>query len=293
LGGTGTNFAFIGPAFAFKAVDTNGNPDLDPETAVALNFGLIYQTDNYYGSVDFWSFDFEDPFQTENQDQLISAYLGKGCNDGGAGVGVDSDCGLLRQRVSPLGAGATTLERINRNIINGSDIKTSGLDFVSEYVFDEVMAGSLTVGFNATYILEYESDDFVTIDGVTLASGGDFTGKLNVGTPFLPQPELKGTFFAKWGNEEHRVNYNAVYTDSYEDDVAPNTKLAEIDSHLSHDLHYVNNMVDDFVFSVSVINLTDEDPPHAATDLNYDGYTHNAFGRMVKMGVTYTPDFMN
>lgn len=293
LSGTNTNLAFIGPALAFKAVDTNGNPDLDPETAVALNLGLIYQTESYYGSIDFWSFDFEDPFQTENQNQLVGAYLGSGCNDGGAGVGVNPDCDVLRDRISPTGAGGTTLERVNRNIINGADIKTSGIDFVSEFVFEDVMAGALTVGFNATYILEYESDDFITIDGVTLASGGDFTGKLNVGTPFLPQPELKGTMFAKWGNEEHRLNYNAVYTDSYEDDIAPNAKLAEVDSHISHDLHYVNNMVDDFVLSVSVINFTDEDPPQAGTDLNYDGYTHNAFGRMIKLGVTYTPAFMN
>ena len=293
LSGTGTNLAFITPALAFKAVDTNGNPDLDPETAVALNFGLIYQTENFYGSVDYWSFDFEDPFQTENQDQLIGAYLGKGCEDGGAGVGVDPDCAILRERVSPLGAGATTLERVNRNIINGSDIKTSGVDIAIDYHFSDVLAGELTLGFNATQIIEYESDDFVTKDGVTLASGGDFTGKLNVGTPFLPQPELKGTFYAKWGNEKHRVTYNAVYTDSYTDDTVPNTKLESIDSQVSHDLHYVNNMVDDFVLSLSVINVTDEDPPQTATDLNYDGYTHNPFGRMIKMGVTYTPSFMN
>jgi iron complex outermembrane receptor protein len=195
--------------------------------------------------------------------------------------------------VSPLGAGGTTLERVNRNIINGADIKTSGIDVAAEYVINDMLAGDLTLGFTATHVIEYKSDDFITLDGVTLASGGDFTGSLNIGTPFTPQPELKGTFYAKWGNEHHRLNYNAVYTDSYDDSKALNKKLETIDSQISHDLHYVNNMVDDFVLSVSVINLTDEDPPQAATDLNYDGYTHNPFGRMVKLGVTYTPSFMN
>jgi outer membrane receptor protein involved in Fe transport len=154
------------------------------------------------------------------------------------------------------------------------------------------MAGELTLGMDGTYRLEFESDDFRSIDGLTLAPGGDFVGKLNVGTPFLPQPELKANFYAKWGNEEHRVSYNAVYTDSYDDDIAPNERLSTVDSHVSHDIHYINNMFDGWTFSVSAINATDEDPPAAGTDLNYDSYTHNAFGRMLKLGVTWTPDFL-
>jgi iron complex outermembrane receptor protein len=293
LSGTGTNLAFIGAALAFKAVDTSGNPDLEPETATTLNFGVIFQTDSFYGSVDYWSFDFEDPFQVENQGQLVNAYLANGCADGGAGVGVNPDCSILRGRISPLGAGGTTLERIARNIINGGDIKTTGIDVAAEYSFDDVMDGELTLGFNGTFVLEYESADFVTADGVTLAPGGDFTGKLNVGTPFTPQPDFKGNLFARWGNESHRVTYNIVYVDSYADDIAPNAALATIDDHASHDLHYINNMLEDFTFSLSVINLTDEDPPFASTDLNFDAYTHNPFGRMIKVGVTYVPGFLN
>jgi outer membrane receptor protein involved in Fe transport len=50
---------------------------------------------------------------------------------------------------------------------------------------------------------------------------------------------------------------------------------------------YVNNMVDNLTVSLSVFNLTDEDPPQVANDLNYDPYNHSPFGRMVKLGVTY------
>jgi len=38
---------------------------------------------------------------------------------------------------------------------------------------------------------------------------------------------------------------------------------------------------------VSVYNLTDEDPPRARLDLNYDPYTHNPFGRMIKVGLRH------
>lgn len=39
--------------------------------------------------------------------------------------------------------------------------------------------------------------------------------------------------------------------------------------------------------SISVVNATDEDPPHTAQDLNYDPFTHNAFRRMIKVGLVY------
>jgi iron complex outermembrane receptor protein len=290
LAGTGTALEFVGsPVLAFKARDTFGNANLQPETAVALNFGIIVANDNFYGSVDYWSFDFEDSFQTESGGQILGAYLGNDCADGGAGVGTNA-CNVLRPRVLPLGAGPTTLERIGVNIINGADIKTSGVDLVANYTFDDVGGGSLTLGFEGTYALEYEADDFTTIDGFTLRPGGDFIGKLNDGTPFLPKPEFKATYSAKWGNEAHRVTYQGLYVDSYVDDIPANARLATIDSHLTHDIHYINNMFDQWTLSLSVVNATDEDPPAASLDLNYDGYTHNAFGRMIKLGVVFTPE---
>ena len=57
LSGTNTALTFVTPALAFKAADTTGNPSLEPEEAVALNFG-VFQSGPFYGSIDYWSFDF-------------------------------------------------------------------------------------------------------------------------------------------------------------------------------------------------------------------------------------------
>lgn len=65
--------------------------------------------------------------------------------------------------------------------------------------------------------------------------------------------------------------------------------LAEIDDHITHDLHYNVQIMESLRMSFSVINALDEDPPAASLDLNYDPLTHNAFGRMFKIGLTYTP----
>lgn len=287
LSGTATALAFVTPALAFKAVDTTGNPGLEPETAVTLNLGAIYQTGNFYGSIDYWSFDFEDPFQLENANQIVNAYGEAECFDGGAGVG-SAECNILRGRLTPDGTSVGGVQRIQRFVINGSDIQLSGLDFVGEYVWDDVANGELSVGINGTYNLEYESDDFILREGIVVKAGGDFVGKSNESTPFNPLPELKSNLFIKWGNDQHKITYTARMIDGYTDEATDTpATLREIDNHQTHDVTYINNMIDNLTISLSVFNFTDEDPPQVANDLNYDPYNHNPFGRMVKLGVTY------
>ena len=287
LSGTSTSLQFIGAALAFKAGDTVGNPDLEPETAVTTNFGAIYQNENFYASLDYWSFNFEDPLQLENANQIVAAYGSNGCADGGSGVGT-AGCDLLRGRLSPTGTSIGGVERITRSVINGSDIDTSGIDFVANYSFNDVVGGELTLGLEGSYTFEYKSDDFVTGDGFTLAPGDDFVGRLNEGTPFQPKPELKASFIAKWSNQAHRVTYAARYIDGMEDANSPVPALDNIDDHLTHDVHYINNMFDDVTLSLSVLNFTDEDPPQVANDLNYDPYNHSGYGRLIKLGVSYS-----
>ena len=74
LGGRVTTLQFIAPANAFKAVDIVGNDNLEPETAVASNFGVIVTAGGFTGSLDYWSYNFSDPFQQESATQLINRY---------------------------------------------------------------------------------------------------------------------------------------------------------------------------------------------------------------------------
>ena len=92
-----------------------------------------------------------------------------------------------------------------------------------------------------------------------------------------------------WGNDAHRVTYVARYIDGYDDRAADTpAALASIDDHTTHDITYINNMIDNLTISLSVFNFTDEDPPQVANDLNFDAYNHNPFSRMIKLGVSYT-----
>ena len=141
--------------------------------------------------------------------------------------------------------------------------------------------------------MEYKSDDFVSLEGLKLADGGDFVGKSNETTPFAPLPEIKSNVFARWGNEFHRVGLTARYVDGYRDNASDTPEnLRNVGDFITYDMTYVNNMMDDVAISLSVLNLLDEDPPQVANDLNYDPYNTNPFGRMIKLGVVYSPDFL-
>ena len=264
-----------------------------------MNLGFIYQNENFYGSIDWWRYDFKDPLQTESAGQIVAAYAAQQCFNGGSGE-TTSSCQALRSHIFPLGTSIAGLQRTVVNIINGSDIETSGIDATASYDFTEVFGGTLTVGFEGTYTLEYKSDDFLDINGALLAPGGDFAGLLNDGTnPFQSLPELKGNIFVRYAIGEHRFNFVTRYVDSYKDadpaySVPTNPlalfapQLANIDDQVTFDLHYNTTSAEEFFVSFSVVNLTDEDPPQTATDLNYDPYTHNPFGRMFKLGVRYS-----
>ncbi|MDG1704701.1 MAG: TonB-dependent receptor [Pseudomonadales bacterium] len=295
LGGTGTALSYVGPTGAFKAIDTVGNPNLSSESAVSTNFGVIYQNDRFYGSLDWWSFAFEDSFQTESFNHIITAYSSNNCIDD-SGAATDSPiCNELRSHIFPEAAHTSlaATERIVVNWINGQDIDTSGVDLSLKYDFAEAFGGSFGLGFDATYLLEYERADQLDISGtVTLASGGDLAGFLNYnqGPSFTSKPELQANASLTFENDGHYAGLFIRHVGSYDDTGAPAdlSHLATIDSHTTFDGHYVFAGLEDWTMSLSIVNIADEDPPEARGDLAYDPFTHNAFGRLIKLGVTYS-----
>jgi outer membrane receptor protein involved in Fe transport len=293
LAGTGTALSFVGPTNAFKAIDTIGNPNLTSESAVSTNIGAIFQNDNLYASIDWWSFTFEDSFVTEGFNSLLSAYTANGCIAGG--VAVDSpNCNELRTHIFPVAAHTNLAgtERIAVNIINGAEIKTSGIDVALRYSTEDILPGTLGFAVEGTMVTEYEVADQYDISGsVLLAGGSDLVGKLNYnsGPSFTSKPELKANATVSFETDSHYASLVARYIGEYDDEGAGAAYpwLATIDSQVTLDIHYLWNGLDNMTFGLSVVNATDEDPPAARGDLNYDPFTHNAFGRMIKADVTF------
>ncbi len=294
LAGTGTALSYVAPTLAFKAIDTVGNPNLSSETAVSTNLGAIYQNESFYVSLDWWAFTFEDSFQTEGFNSILTAYSANSCL-GANGTPTDSAvCNELRTHIFPVAAhtNLAATERIVVNWINGQEINTSGLDLSARYDFVDAMPGILSIGTDGSYVLEYNRDDQLDISGdIVLASGGDLVGQLNynAGPSFTSKPQLQISSYVQYSYEAHFANLIARYVDSYDDTGAPADLpwLSTIDSQVTWDGHYIYRGIDGLDLSLSVVNITDQEPPEARGDLAYDPFTHSAFGRMIKLGFKY------
>ena len=299
LGGRITELQFLVPTLSFKAIDRDGNPDLDPESAFSANLGAIYQFDNFYASLDYWHFIFEDSFQLENANGIIGAYYtANRCVGAGGVLNNSAVCQQLReQHIFPEAAHtkSSDIQRIVVQWINGEQITTSGLDFKVQYDFVNLLPGTLGLALDGTWVIDYKTDDQLNRDGIVLVPGGDLVGQLNYnrGTSFTSKPQLKTNFTVSFENEAHYASLIARFVSAYDDEGLSAAQemayphLVEIDEHVTLDAHYQFRGLDRFSIGLAVINVADEDPPAARGDLNYDPFTHNPFGRMVKLDMTY------
>jgi iron complex outermembrane recepter protein len=181
----------------------------------------------------------------------------------------------------------SAIARVRVNNVNGSGVKTSGVDFMAEYKFDTGI-GDLTFGVNGTYTIEYAQEAFI-VEGIQVADAFDGVGYLNYQTTSTPLPQIKGQAFGEWNSGPHNLRVTVRYFDDYKDQrpIFTTTKAGEkIDSWAVIDVAYRAFLPWDMTGVVSVTNLTDEDPPFARLDLNYDPFTHNGIGRTVKFSLT-------
>ena len=285
LSGVGTTLQYVAPASAFKAVDTYGNPDLKPESAFSFNLGGIYEVGNFSASLDYYNFDFSDPVIVEEQANIVNAAVAAL-----ATPNTDDDAILARITFNdPTAPSAGSISRVRTNITNGPDIQTSGVDLRMQNSWDLSNTAEFTLGTDATYIIEYEVDPYF-VEGLGIG-GGDYVGQFNRSNFTRSMPQWKANVFANYALGDH--NFRAVmrHIDSYKDERAAAARGGvgeNIDSQTTFDLFYnlQSEALGGFDFGLSVVNVTDEDPPFAAFDVNYDPYTHNPFGRTFKISVT-------
>lgn len=300
----GTNFvtslqSILG---VFRAVDIYGNEDLTPETATTYSVGAILNLGAFKATLDYWNFDFQDPITTEPVAGLVNTLFPNGA------VGLNN-CGnpafaAIEARFTFTGAcGSTTLARLATKTVNGAAVKTSGVDLIADYRFEDVFGGSLTIGTTATYVIEYTTDD-TFVEGFLVSPGFDAVGLLNYQTTAYPLPQMKGNLYVEWNSGPHNARWTMRYIDGYTDQrLAPFAANAyrgsdpagtaftvsagkNIDSFTTHDFTYRVFLPWDVTAAATVENIFDEDPPFARLDLNYDPFTASGLGRNWKVSLT-------
>ena len=278
---------YIGQTGAFKRVDTKGNPGLKPEEADTINVGLlvnhdslITDGDNFFMTLDYWSYDFTDPLVTEPFTNIVALAC-----PGAPTAPCDQSSPYYDRLIFGGNDSATDIEIININIVNGPDYETDGIDFTFRYGL-EAGPGYLSLDLTGTRILSYD------IGAWQFGPEYDALGRLNYRTSLARTlAEWKGRTTVNYAWEDLNVRWVTSYVDEYDyAGAAPQPAGdATVPSHVTHDLHVTYSFMDgQLMLNGSVINVEDEDPPYMSREFNYDAFTHNPFGRMFRLGLTYS-----
>ena len=162
---------------------TGGTPDLKPEEADTLSFGLAYQPSFVPGlrmQVDYFSIEIDDAIQNPNQDFTLLQ-----C----ARTGDPQLCSRIqRDRDGSLWESASGF--VTDTLTNIGGIETSGIDLDMSYAFDIGSAGRLGFDFVATHLDKF---DVSPQTGVAYDCAGLYGGICGV-----PAPEWRHKLDATW-----------------------------------------------------------------------------------------------
>jgi len=293
-----TSLQFLGGAF--RAVDVQGNPNLNPEKATTYSVGGIVNAGPFRGTIDYWSFDFKNPLVTEPVGGIFNTMFPTGTGTGNCG---QTALAGLQSRFTFNGAcGVANLSRIRTQAINGPAVKTDGIDILGTFDIDDFVDGRLQIGGSFTYVHKYKVAG-TTVEGVTVSPAFNGVGKLNYQTQIYPIPEWKGQVYLEYNRDIHtgRLTMNAVdsYVDQRAAPFAPNVVRdglnnavaltnagQKIKTQVTFDFTYRVSLPWDTTVVATVNNITDRDPSFARLDLGYDPFTGSALGRTFKLSAT-------
>ena len=283
-----TASAYVSEVGTYKATDTYGNPDLKPEQAFTYNAGLSLQLSRMRASVDYWAYDFSDMIELLPYSGIAAAYAGGGSDR--QVVQHLITCPGNRRDGSCDGRG---IERIRLDMANWPGVTTSGIDW---HVSTRMPAreGVVSLGMDGTYTRSYDVRELSVSSptspnlSVRLLDAQSAVGKLNWGSPIAPPlPRWKMRFSLGVHQGDYSlVNYlNTV--SSYVNDSFEGSEYETVDGWRTWDLSLLRRSTGNLDVALSAMNLLDADPPFVAWEQNYDGFTHSARGRRIKLSATW------
>ncbi len=310
----------------FKPSLTQGNPNLAPESADNMNFGLSWVPQEGFLEglsidVDYYDYEYEDIITRESSSTILAednaaltAYAE--ANMGGSCVAL-SDCyiaavkggGGVGNREQVIRNPQAILLRILPNFANANSADISGIDLDMSYRFD-TNVGTWRVGLQVAWLEEYTVEVANSSGGVTEF---DAVGNYNSTNPVArPLPEWKANGSLSWNMGAHRAHLLVKHVDEVETDIpagtrgffAATTTLAgnvsisnedffdtKIESFTTVDMQYTYSFGEQFMLNDSSVsfgmqNVFDEEAPVVANVTASDGSLHDALGRIYFLRVS-------
>jgi outer membrane receptor protein involved in Fe transport len=245
-----------------------GNPDLEPEDADTISFGIEFHPDFAPGlrvNLDWYSIKVDNAIQNPNQDFTLLQCALTGDATLCGQVNRDSQGSLFETNG---GFVIDTLENIG-------SIETSGVDIDASYSFDIGNAGKLRFGVIGTYLDSYEVTPQV---GITYDCVGLYGSICTSGTPNgAPVAEWRHKMDIGWSTPWSGIDLNLgwrFYGEAKRDLESPQESLAFLgsatgvfatDSVLGSrsylDLSASVSLFEKYTVRIGANNLLDKDPP--------------------------------
>jgi iron complex outermembrane receptor protein len=286
----------------YRAVQTCGNPTLQPEKAKAYNVGAIVNYRNFTATLDYYKFNFENELTTESASRMFATLF-----PSGTGTGICGTVPALEARFQFAGGvcSAANVLRIDTFNVNGPATDTSGVDFKATYVWDNFLVdgSSWTVGVDATRLIDYKRGAFSLLGApsIVFTAPEDRAGLYDLTSQFFSYPKLRATGFLSFDKGPLNVRWQIRYTEGTSPAFGttlfqeiPDSSatagfrlqpLGKSDDFWQHDLIVRYELPWETTLTASVQNVLDTDPPFAASNFNYDYTNGNPLGRTWKINV--------
>ena len=286
----------------YRAVQTCGNPALQPEKARAYNVGAIVSFGGFQATLDYYKFNFKGELTTESSTRMFATLF-----PAGTGTGLCGTIPALEARFQFAGGvcNAANVLRIDTFNVNGPATDTSGIDFKASYAWNDFLVdgSGWNVGVDATRLLEYKRGAFSLLGapGVVFTAPEDRAGLYDLTAQFFSYPKLRATGFLSFDKGPLDVRWQIRYTEGTTPafgttlfrEVADSTAasgfklqpLGKSDDFWQHDLIVRYQLPNDLTITGSVQNVLDTDPPFVASNFNYDYTNGNPLGRTFKINV--------
>ncbi|WJG08356.1 TonB-dependent receptor [Aliiglaciecola sp. LCG003] len=232
------------------------NSGLGPETSDYVNFGVVWDITEEFGvKLDYFNLAIDNVIQAKTVQSLL--------NDEAAGLltalapGTDtSDETFYLVR-----AASGAIVEAGTGYFNGIGFEIEGIDLT----------------FTGMVETEFGDFRFNNVNSFVLAYDQEIGGVITDTKGWAGQPELKSVATLSWSMEDHLVAWNTTYTDSTDAGSGPGT--GKLGSWVIHNLTYTYNAGEYGALTLTVNNLTDEDPVLNSSGQWTNQDLYNNFGR--------------
>lgn len=275
---------------------TGGNPDLQPEEADTLTLGAVWQPsfiDNLTLTLDYYDIQVDGSVSSQSSTDVLNGCYTTAFNPQ---LVFNAQCALIGRNPNNgtlNGVEATGVALVSSNL---GVIKTSGYDFTAAYFMDLVdfglsdSWGTLNLSFSANYV---DTNEF---QATPTSINRDCNGYYSVAC-VQPNYQIKTTSRATWNLGDFGLSMQWRYQDEVIEEpggtVFP-AAAATIEAYNYFDLTGRWDVNDSVRLTVSVSNLTDEEPPILGSGVGNTSFnngntfpqSYDTLGRYYTGGIT-------